>query len=276
MKNRPNATILRGAIVKKGILLAVTLMLAAHAVPQGQGRTADARQRRNQIRLMEGVLVQAVRLGAEEVGTELGRFEPTGVTALAGTPRARGFVLDGYGVFFDVEIPALNQSVVWSVMVLQRDRQMGNALDSLGAAVASIPDGPTRQQAQQALQQVSRRVGPVSPASAPAAGQPPPGQVTSATASTVATPDPMALYTEAVKGTLIEAMLDHSLQMKLAPEEWLTVAARDSEAPLSPTSLSDAPTIVLRVKGSDLAVYHSDPARREEIRAKVKVDARVF
>ena len=71
-------------------------------------------------------------------------------------------------------------------------------------------------------------------------------------------------------------MLDHSLQMKLAPEEWLTVAARDSEAPLSPTSLSDAPTIVLRVKGSDLAVYHSDPARRDEIRAKVKVDARVF
>ena len=260
--------------MKKGILLAVMLMLASQAVPQGQGRTPDARQRRNQIRLMEGVLVQAVRLGAEEVGTELGRFEPTGVTALAGTPRARGFVLDGYGVFFDVEIPALNQSVVWSVMVLQRDRQIGNALESLGAAVASMPESSTRQQASEALQQVVRRVGPVSPASAPAAGQPPPGQVTSATA--VATPDPMALYTEAVKGALIEAMLDHSLQMKLAPEEWLTVAARDSEAPLSPTSLSDAPTIVLRVKGSDLAVYHSDPARRDEIRAKVKVDARVF
>jgi hypothetical protein len=263
--------------VKKGILLAVMLMLAAQAVPQGQGRTSDARQRRNQIRLMEGVLVQAVRLGAEEVGTELERFEPSGVTALAGTPRARGFVLDGYGVFFDVEIPALNQSVVWSVMVLQRDRQVGNALESLTTAVESMPAGPTRQQAEQALQQVARRVGPVSPRSTPAAGQPPPGQVTSATAAAVVTPpDPIALYTEAVKGTLIEAMLDHSLQMKLAPEEWLTVAARDSETPMPQAGLSDAPTIILRVKGSDLTLYHSDPARRDEIRAKVKVDAKVF
>ena len=40
--------------------------------------------------------------------------------------------------------------------------------------------------------------------------------------------------------------------------------------------LSDAPTIILRVKGSDLTLYHSDPARREEIRSKVKVDAKVF
>jgi hypothetical protein len=262
--------------VKKGILLGVMLMLAAQVAPQGQGRTPDARQRRNQIRLMEGVLVQAVRLGAEEVGTELERFEPSGVTALAGTPRARGFVLDGYGVFFDVEIPALNQSVVWSVMVLQRDRQVGNALDSLREALASMPDGPTRQQAQQALQQINRRVGPVSPASAAAAGQPPPGQVTSAAAAVTTPPDPIALYTEAVKGTLIEAMLDHSLQMKLAPEEWLTVAARDSETPMPQAGLSDAPTIILRVKGSDLTLYHSDPARRDEIRAKVKVDAKVF
>jgi hypothetical protein len=30
------------------------------------------------------------------------------------------------------------------------------------------------------------------------------------------------------------------------------------------------------VKGSDLAIYQSDPTRRNEIREKVKSDARVF
>ena len=74
---------------------------------------------------MEGVLVQAVRLGAEEVSTVMERFEPAGVTVLSGVPRARGFVLDGYGVFFDVEIPDMNQSVIWSMMNVQRDRQVG-------------------------------------------------------------------------------------------------------------------------------------------------------
>ena len=71
----------------------------------GQGRARDEQRRRNEIRMMEGVLVQAVRLGAEEVSKEMQRFEPAGVTVLTGVPRARGFVLDGYGVFFDVEIP---------------------------------------------------------------------------------------------------------------------------------------------------------------------------
>ena len=81
--------------------------------------------------MIEGVLVQAVRLGAEEVSKEMQRFEPAGVTVLTGIPRARGFLLDGYGVFFDVEIPDMNQSVIWSMMNVQRDRQVGNALDSL-------------------------------------------------------------------------------------------------------------------------------------------------
>ena len=61
-------------------------------------------------------------------------------------------------------------------------------------------------------------------------------------------------------------MLDHSLQMNLGPEEWLTVAARASEGPMSPAGLSDLITIVLRVKGSDLSVYHADKTKREEIR----------
>ena len=58
-----------------------------------------------------------------------------------------------------------------------------------------------------------------------------------------------------MKSALIDAMLDHSLSMDLGPEEWLTVAARQSDGPLSNNQIYDVSTIVLRVKGSDLAAY---------------------
>src|SRR5262245_10784248 len=117
--------------------LALIALLVMPALAQAQGRSREDQRRRNQIRLMEGVLVQAVRLGAEEVGAEMEKYEPAGVTALTGTPRARGFVLDGYGVFFDVEIPELNQSVVWSLMNFRREQQAGQSIDSLRAILES-------------------------------------------------------------------------------------------------------------------------------------------
>ena len=179
--------------------------MAVPAVPAtswAQGRSREEQQRRNEIRIMEGVLVQAVRLGAEIVSNELERFEPAGVTVLQGAPRARGFVLDGYGVFFDVEIPDMNQSVVWSMMSVQRDRQFGNALDSLRAAVEYIPEGPNRQQARMALQQVTKTVvgsTPPQPAQEPVTPASASGQVT---AASTPVPDPDRLYSDAVKSAL--------------------------------------------------------------------------
>ena len=262
--------------MKKGILLAVIVTLTVPVLAQAQSRSRDEQRRRNQIRIMEGVLVQAVRLGAEEVSTTMERFEPAGVTVLSGIPRARGFVLDGYGVFFDVEIPDMNQSVIWSMMNVQRDRVVGNALDSLRSSLESMPDGPNRQKAQMDLQQLIKTVAPGGPSRGPQgqpAPQPEPGKISAAAATM---PDPNVLYSEAVKAALVEVMLDHSLQMNLGPEEWLTVAARASEGPMPPAGLSDLITIVLRVKGSDLSVYQADPTKRDEIRQRVKVEARVF
>jgi hypothetical protein len=256
-------TVLRVSVAVVGVLMATPMLAAA------QGRDPEAQRRRNQIRIMEGVLVQAVRLGAEEVSKELARFEPTGVTMLSGMPRARGFVLDGHGIFFDVEIPDMNQSVVWSVITVQREQQMGNALETLRSALKGLPEA-SMQQAQLALAAVEKSVSPFPPK---APGQPAPGQVR---ASSAVMPDPNVLYTETVKAALVEVMLDHSLQMSLGADEWLTVAARDTDGPLSPAGLSDAITITLRVKGSDLAIYQADPSRRGEIREKVKTDARVF
>ena len=66
-------------------------------------------------------------------------------------------------------------------------------------------------------------------------------------------------------------MLDYSLPMNLGAEEWLTVAARDSEGPLTPDEIYDASTILIRVKGSDLATYAADRSKRGEVRGRVQV-----
>ena len=201
-------------------------------------------------------------------------IDPT-MSVITGQARARGFVLEGYGIFFDVEVPTMSASAVWSMMTVQRDVQVAASLDALRRALASLPEGPKQQEAQQALQRVARQVGPVQPRGEPAEVAPIPAANTVVAANTPPPmDDPDRQYTEAVKSALIDAMLDHSLPMDLGPDEWLTVAARQSEGPLAPNQLFDVTTIVLRVKGSDLSVYFADHTKRVEVRQKV--DVRVF
>jgi hypothetical protein len=277
----------RGEDVKKGFVVAVVLMLSAPAAMLGQQRS-EPHERRDQIKLLEGVLQRAAGLGAEQVAKKLQMLEP-GVTALAGQPRARGFVLEGYGVFFDVEVPALMQSYVSSLLVLQRDAQMGTALEQLRQAIQTLPAGQERMSAEQAFHRLEMQVGPV-PQRRGRGPQPEVRATDSADATPVssvaAAPapappgdpipanwDPLAEYTRAVQTQLIEVMLNYSHGLNLGPDEWLTVAARDSHGPM-PGQIDDSQTIVLRVRGSDLAIYAADRTRLDEIRKKVEV--RVF
>jgi hypothetical protein len=81
--------------------------------------------------------------------------------------------------------------------------------------------------------------------------------------------DPNEQYTEAIKGELVDAMLNFSGPMELGPDEWLTIAARDSEGPLMPGAVDDASTIVLRVKGSDLSAFQAKRISLDEARKRV-------
>jgi hypothetical protein len=249
--------------VKRGILLASAIALVIQALPAAQD-AAPPQRRRNQIQMMEGVLTRAVRSGAEDLARRMQSRDPS-LMLFTGTARARGFVLEGYGVFFDVEIPALRPTVVWAARTLERDSTMANAIDSLSRALAAMPEGPTRLRAEQALKNVQQ----LSPAPRPQ-GMPQSGTVQTAAAEPPVD-DPHTSYTEAVKNAIIDAMLDYSLPMDLGEEEWLTVAARDSEGPMTPDEIYDASTILIRVKGSDLATYAADRSKRAEVRGRVQV-----
>ena len=81
------------------------------------------------------------------------------------------------------------------------------------------------------------------------------------------------LYTESVQQALIDAMLDFSGPMNLAPGEWLTVAARDNAerdalAPQDPYESSV--TVVLRISGADLREYRSGVIDKAMARTRVR------
>jgi hypothetical protein len=259
-------------------MMLVTSPLLAQPVPADQANTDHVIQRRYQITLMENVLTSAVRHAAETMGRRIQAVTPN-VVLMTGTARARGFVLPDYGVFFDVEVPALPLSVSWTFRVMERDLDMGRSLQTIRSMLGSLPDAQ-RKDAEQALRRIELSLGPIAPPSAEtgspvrpagaveAAAVVPPG---AATASPVPAMDPDVDYTETVKHALIDAMLDFSGPMQIGPEEWLSVAARDSYGPMSPGEIYDAMTIVLRIRGSDLQAFRADRLTREEARKRVEV-----
>ena len=272
--------------MKRGLFVPfVALVLAAPAVASGQdqqqqqvGRSIESR--RHSIRMMEAVLSRAVLTGAEHLAEQLGNGSPN-MSFFTGQAKARGFVLDGYGVFFHVEIPEMQQSVVWSVTTMERDASLANSLAALRRVVEAVPDGGPRMQAEEALKRLQLQIGPLPVADAPARSG---GRMLSAANTPVGADldpvpmpilrDPNTAYREAIKLSLIDAMLEHSRGMNIQPDEWLTIAAHRGDSPLASNEIVTSSTLVLRIKGSDLAVYDADRTRKEEIRKRV--EAREF
>jgi hypothetical protein len=81
--------------------------------------------------------------------------------------------------------------------------------------------------------------------------------------------DPDAHYVASVKEQLIDAMVRQSNSMELRPDEWLTVEARDGSE--VPAQVSQPSTMILRIKGSDIADYFSGRITIDEARKRVQV-----
>jgi hypothetical protein len=81
--------------------------------------------------------------------------------------------------------------------------------------------------------------------------------------------NPDAHYVESVKRQLLNAMLDHSNALDLRADEWLTVEAREAQE--TPGQISQPSTLILRVRGSDLADFQARRLTREEALKRVQV-----
>jgi hypothetical protein len=192
---------------------------------------ATVKQRRREIRNMEGVLASAVRGAAYEIALELESPE-AGPFVLSGAHAARGFILDGYGVFFHVEIPGVQPALISP------------------AALMLLEERFRRRQAEPAQPETASS-GTAVPAGAPV--------------------NRNAVYVERVRDALMRAMIQYSKPLALRPDEWLTVAASDGDEPLAPTVLSEQAIMVLRIRGRDINDYLAERVSLDEVLKRVEV-----
>jgi hypothetical protein len=273
----------------------------APATPPVAARPQDRSQLRRHIYVMEGALARAVSLGAQQLNREIRSVAPE-MVVLSGEPQARGVYLEGYGVYFDVGVPILHQSMMWSLrtMLGQDDQDLTEALNTLKAKAKSDPNPTSRAAAENAIMRLELSLGPLAKATGsqaetfPGANRPPAVGAAMISPEAVAAPptperqaapkidrrsfqDPNAInleYTKLVQDALIDAMLDWSVPIVIAPDEFLTVAARDNMqrdtlAPLDPSE--EVVTILYKIRGADLLAYRKDQISREEIRKRIQI-----
>ena len=233
---------------------------AQDAAPADVARAAADDPLTAHIQGLERVLSHAVGLSARGVEQQLPPWSP-GLMLFAGPVQVRGFRLEGYGVFFDVECPMLRQSILWSMEIMDADlRMMQRSLErlrELGAFTQVLreldPDANTSVAFSPGATPGERR-SRVAPGDAP---PPVPDALQAA-------PDLHALYQDALRELLIDALLGYggALGALLDQDDWLTVVARDTRgAPGRDTTV--------RVRAGDVAALHAGSLSLDEARTRV-------
>jgi len=230
---------------------------------------------------MERVLEGAVEHGVTVTRDRLQALAQVPADMLVSdNAHARGFRLDGYGVFFDVVVPSFESTFTWSLRTLdQNDLGLDSALRTLQTFIKTSGDPNV----EQALKRLELQVSPtvLTRTSLPdTAGA---RNLTGAAASIdpdkpPADPilvDPAEAYRSEVTQALKDAMLAHSSALNIGPGEWLTLAAKgnDDRPRLAPAD-TGSNTRIIRLKGSDLADFLAGKITRDEALSRIEV--RVF
>jgi hypothetical protein len=276
--------------MKKWIVLAAIVVALVPAAAQEPAKTGDLGEMRNHIFVMEAALARAVDIGVKKLNQDIFNVMP-GVFMLTGEARARGIFLEGYGIYFDVEVPMLRESMAWSLRMMldQGDAATQAAIADIRKHMQGITDPAQRASLERAVNQLQRNASPAALARQGGRSDPSvspgilmPGNVgamaatpprpASAPALPAAATDPDRAYTEAVTRALVDAMLDYSAPMAIGPEQWLTVGARDNEPRDSLAArdpLVEVMTMIYRIKGSDLMEYRTGKIDKAEARKRV-------
>ncbi len=271
------------SVATVAMVATAAVIAVAQAPAQGPGDTEQVRSRQR-VSTMEAVLARAVQNGADMVLRQVSDVMPDR-PMLSGAPQVRGFRLDGYGVFFHVQVPTLVLPITWPIRQLVQESENRAAtltLQRMFAEVSSL-EGGQAERLRQLIRELQlqldgsrpvtrNRVSAATIAAGPVVGQPvavasPPGvdpRIVDA---------PHAAYTEEVKGALITAMLENSQGLAIGPDEWLVIAARDDQ-PRSPLLLGDTidfSTWIMRVRGSDLAALRVGTITLADARSRVEI-----
>ena len=132
---------------------------AQTAAPAASARvTAQERQERYEIGQMERVLEGAVEHGVTVTRDRMQELAQLPADLLVSdNAHARGFRLEGYGVFFDVIVPSFETTLTWSLRTLdQNDLGLDSALRTLQTHIKTSGDPDL----EQALKRLELQVNP--------------------------------------------------------------------------------------------------------------------
>src|SRR5712671_374645 len=135
------------------MVIAGAVAAAAPASAQSPAAARAAAEQRYQIGQMERVLEGAVEHGVTITRDRLQALAQTSADMLVSdNAHARGFRLEGYGVFFDVTVPSFDATLTWSLRTLdQNDLGLDSALRTLQSHVKTAGD-PNLEQALRRLE----------------------------------------------------------------------------------------------------------------------------
>lgn len=265
----------------KRILVLVSGLAMAAGPASAQTSDKQLKESRYQIGQVERVLEGAVEHAAAVMRDRLRAVLPADLL-LSENARVRGFRLEGYGVLFDVEVPSLQGATLWSFQTLDRnDLGLASALNALRSHVNADGDSNL----QQALKRVEIEVAPgvfaggIGPASAtPVSGSAASTAGAGAGNAAAADPvlgDPVEAWRSEINNALMDAMLEHSRGLGIRPDEWLCIAARGNyeRPPLAPAD-SNAQTVVIRIRGTDLTSFLGGQISHDD--ARKRMDVKVF
>lgn len=286
----------RGAAIIVSVAIGVAAGPASAQTPrEGQetARPAAARrpnlsrnqleQFRYQIGTMERVLENAVEHGASVWRDRLQALAGPVQALLLDNARVRGYRIEDSGIFFDIDVPSLETTLFSAFRTLdQNGLGLQNALAQLKAAIP-----PTDTSSQQALKRIELQMVPVAAGTTAEVSVPPQTIVTvpaPGAQSVAVSPDvrvanvtdpilvnPEDVYRAEVMQAVVDALLDYSASLGLGPDEWLTVGVRRNEVRPRIGLASNAQTVVVRVRGGDLAAFRSGQLTRDEAIARVEV-----
>ena len=262
--------------------VAVAALITGTALAQdapARNTEEQMRARRQRVATMEAILERAVSFGADNVISQV-RSMIGDQPILLSAPRARGARLEGYGVYFDVEVPTLQVPILWPIRHLVDDARTTDAvLAEFRLFAAQLDDPADRARAQSLITRLEGRgtppsadrlqtrvsaasVAPEGRSGAPAAPERPPFE------------DPQEEYRKQVKAALIDAMLENSGSLGIGPDELLVIAARRNVVrdPLFPGDTVATNTWLARVKGSVLADVRAQRITLEDARTLVETE----
>ena len=259
-------------IVVWAILLASPTLAQSPPASTTRNARAEPGERLQQVHLMERALEDAVTRGVRIVEQQLPPVP--GVLYFAGPVRVRGFELQDYGVFFDVEYPVVRRSILWSMNTLQLNGGMPTIFQDLRRRLQTMPEGPGQLAFEQVLSEMEaelQRTAPLRPVGLGAArvSSPEDAERRLDRPGTPEAMDPLETYLTALRGELTDALISYGPALDVADDHWVSVAARDGRGQIDPR-VSSPRTLKLRVSGRDLAALSGGRLSVEDLRRRVE------